>query len=449
MKRTLRRLCAVSIVLAARAAQAGPADVDRAAGNPEKEAARQDAHRNEALQRFTQGTALFEQGRYEAALHAFESSFSLYRTRAALKNQALCLEHLGRFSDALDVLEALPGHFPTFSPEERGAYDAKLRELSERVGFIEVRGADAGWEIRIDGRVRGTTPLPNRLRVSPGLHRIELYEGGSRAAVETLGVRAGKIEVLELGAVLRASKPAATAKPLRPAAPARRSSLDRRPTWLGVDASALASTHDLAAAPACDASCDTSLAFGGRAAIAAGYAFTPVWNVTLHAGYLRLVQDVEQRDVIAEIRSVGEVPSTLDQSLTLSGVVLGAGLERRVLPSVALKFGAGAWLLAAHERRRVDVVLGAGAAERVEQTQRVRGDFVFASLGVLVDHGFGDALRMGLGIDVTLAHALRRPEWASDALFESSAGLGRFRGEALTRQTLLLLGPSLVARYSF
>jgi hypothetical protein len=128
--------------------------------------------------------------------------------------------------------------------------------------------------------------------------------------------------------------------------------------------------------------------------------------------------------------------------------VVGVGLEHRLLPFLILRAGVGALLLGAHARREADLAIGA-APERVEQTQRVRGDFIQGSLGALVEHAFGDHLRVGVGVDASLAYALRRPKWNEDELFESSAGLGRFRSEALARETLLLALPGVVARYEF
>ena len=142
MRRALRWMSVGSWTLVAHVARAQPANLEPAGGAAAGDMTPQD-RRSQALQRFNHGTALFEQGRYDAALQAFESSFSLYPTRAAIKNQALCLERLGRASDALDVLEALPRHFPAFSPDERRAYDEKVRELFPE-GFHE------GTEVRFD-----------------------------------------------------------------------------------------------------------------------------------------------------------------------------------------------------------------------------------------------------------------------------------------------------------
>lgn len=434
-------------LLATSASRADRQDVPAAEGPSED--AGDGARRGQALQSFKRGTLLFEQGQYEAALHAFESSLALYPTRSAMKNQALCLERLGRPSDALDVLETLPVRFPNFSPEERQAYDAKLAELSKRVGFIELRGVEVGFEIRIGERVRGTTPLAHALRVSPGVHHVELRKAGAAPIVNSLEVRAGQTRVLEAEATTSApaAEPAQPPRPVTPPAdPSNGSPPRQRRFWLGVDASALLAAG--AANAACDGGCEAGLAFGGRVMLAAGYPLGRTWNLIVQAGYLRLVQEVESRDVAAQIRGAGDVTGLLDERLTLSGVAVGVGLEHRLLPVLILRAGVGALMLGAHARREADLSLDA-APERVEQTQRVRGDFVYGSLGALVDHAFGDRLRVGVGVDVSLAHALRRPNWNEDELFVSSAGLGRFRSEALSHETLLLVSPGLLARYEF
>lgn len=402
-----------------------------------------DARRDEALRRFNQGTALFEQGSYEAALRAFEHSASLYPTRAALKNQALCLERLDRPGDALGVLEALPRQFPSFSPDERRAYDEKLRELSARVGFVELRGVDGSWVIRVDGHARAPLPGSNALRLSPGARRLELRKVGAAPIVETLEIRAGHTHVLDLHVALRARQPAPRPAS-RPQAPPRlsRAATPRR-LWLGVEGSALLAATGVVAA--CDGSCDADLGFGGRATLAGGYVLAPSWAITLHAGYLRLVQDVESRAVTGQIRGVGDAQGIADETLTLSGASLGAGVEHRWLRWFAVRLAAGAWLLGAHQSREADL----DGVETVEQAQRVPAEFVFGSFGVLADHPLTTRVRVGLALDVTLAHALRRARWDEDELFVSSRGLGRFRSEALSRDSLLLIAPSCVARYAF
>jgi hypothetical protein len=136
-----------------------------------------DAKREEARQHFEKGIGLFEEESWDAALVEFLRSREIYATRAATKDAALCLRKLNRFDEALDLFQALLREFPSLPAEDRALADSAIKELTARVGGIDIQSAESGASIVIDGRERGTVPSPP-IRVNVGTHLIRLSREG-------------------------------------------------------------------------------------------------------------------------------------------------------------------------------------------------------------------------------------------------------------------------------
>ena len=136
-----------------------------------------DAKKDEAKARFERGMTLFDKKVWDAALVEFLASRSAYATRSNTQNAAICLRNLNRFDEALDMFEALLKEFPSLSPTDRNAVDKEVGELRQLVGAIDIRTAESGALITIDGRERGTTPA-SALRVSAGTHVLRVYKEG-------------------------------------------------------------------------------------------------------------------------------------------------------------------------------------------------------------------------------------------------------------------------------
>jgi hypothetical protein len=149
-----------------------------------------DAKKDEAKARFERGMTLFDRKVWDAALVEFLESRNAYATRSNTQNAAICLRNLNRFDEALDMFEALVKEFPTLTPTDRGAVEKEIGELQQLVGAIEIRTAENGGLITIDGRERGVTPA-GPLRVSAGTHVLRVYKEGF-APVEKRVEVAGK-----------------------------------------------------------------------------------------------------------------------------------------------------------------------------------------------------------------------------------------------------------------
>src|SRR5262249_61073249 len=102
----------------------------------------------------------------------FLLSRELFPTRGNTQNAAVCLRQLGRYEEALSMLEALLTTFPNLRPDDRAAADEEIKALRARVGTIAVRASETGAQVQIDERARGPSPLAAAARGSAGSHRV-------------------------------------------------------------------------------------------------------------------------------------------------------------------------------------------------------------------------------------------------------------------------------------
>ncbi len=148
-----------------------------AAAPPSGTAAPDPAKRKEAEAVFRRAIKLFEDQRWDAALTEFRASLALFPTRAATLNTSICLEKLGRFDEAVTVLELGLGQ-TTWGPDDAAAITKKLETLRTLVGEVTVTANVDGADVLVDSVVRGTTPLTGPLRIGSGSHRIRVEKPG-------------------------------------------------------------------------------------------------------------------------------------------------------------------------------------------------------------------------------------------------------------------------------
>jgi hypothetical protein len=157
------------------AAQPSPA---APAGASPPSTASPDAAKAEAFRRFQAGLDHFDRQEWSAALAEFLKSRELYRTRAATKNAAICLRKEGRFDEALEMYEELLRDFPDLPQQDRDFAGREIQQLQGSIGAVDVRGAEPGATVVIDGRERGTAPVAGPLRVSAGSHVVRVFKEG-------------------------------------------------------------------------------------------------------------------------------------------------------------------------------------------------------------------------------------------------------------------------------
>ncbi len=162
----------------AAAPPAAPAAVAPATKDTGDVAPPTEATKAEARGHFEKGLRLLQEEAWAAALAEFLISREIYPTRAATTNAAVALRKLQRFDEALDMFETLLRDFANVPAGERATAQRAIAELRERVGTIDITGAEPGASIVIGGQVRGEYPPVTPLRVSAGTHLVRLVKEG-------------------------------------------------------------------------------------------------------------------------------------------------------------------------------------------------------------------------------------------------------------------------------
>jgi hypothetical protein len=162
---------------------------------------------SEARAHFKRGVELLERDAWAEALAEFLASRRIYPRATATTNAIICLRRLGRYDEALELIEALLREFPDLPAEKRIATEAEAAELSKLVGVIVIEDAEPGAALAIDGRERGTFPAAASVRVTAGSHMVRVSKSGFErfwarievAAEQTVRVVA-RMQVLPLAA---------------------------------------------------------------------------------------------------------------------------------------------------------------------------------------------------------------------------------------------------------
>jgi hypothetical protein len=124
------------------------------------------------------GLALFRAGDDERALAHFLRSRAIFPAKGNTLDAAICLEHLGRLDEALELYEEVVANFESaFTAEERASVPQAMASLRARVGSLVV-SANVDGTVVIDGRARGKLPLAAAIRVMPGRHQLRVIDDG-------------------------------------------------------------------------------------------------------------------------------------------------------------------------------------------------------------------------------------------------------------------------------
>ena len=150
-----------------------PAEATSEATDPAK------AKREEARARFLKGIELVQNESWDAALAEFLASRELFPTQVAIKNAAISLRQLKRNAEALEMYEELLQRFGAkLDAKSRKSVDDAMAQLRGLVAEITVSGSPAGAIVVVDGRQRGTLPLPKPVRVDAGTRHVRVFKEG-------------------------------------------------------------------------------------------------------------------------------------------------------------------------------------------------------------------------------------------------------------------------------
>lgn len=166
MRRLVVGVVALAIVVGAQVARAD----DAPAGDP--------AALELAKDLFRRGVALLDVGDYERALDYFIRSREAYPSSKNTADAALCLDHLGRYDEALEMYEELVTRFRgELDDEDQATIGPAMAALRAKVGSVEI-ASNVDATAMIDGRPRGGVPSVTPFRVTPGNHKLRLSREG-------------------------------------------------------------------------------------------------------------------------------------------------------------------------------------------------------------------------------------------------------------------------------
>ena len=124
-----------------------------------------------AREKFKEGVAAYDSGKYEQARTAFLQAYALKRHPAVLLNLGQSELKSGYTEDAGNHLQQFLRDFKQATPDQKKAAEAGVQEAQRKTGFaVVIVDADKAT-VAIDGRVIGESPLLDPYFVTPGSHK--------------------------------------------------------------------------------------------------------------------------------------------------------------------------------------------------------------------------------------------------------------------------------------
>ena len=122
---------------------------------------------------FEKGVAAFDDRRFSEAAEEFETAYRLSPAFVVLYNIGQVDVILGRSVEAVDAFDKYLKQGASAVPaDRRREVEAEIEKQTARIGTIAVRTFPDGAELRVDGALVGTTPLPKPVRVTAGHHTL-------------------------------------------------------------------------------------------------------------------------------------------------------------------------------------------------------------------------------------------------------------------------------------
>ena len=179
-----------------------------------------------AREHFRRGLAAYADERFAEAADEFDQAYKLSPAFKLLYNIGQVDVALGRSVEAVDAFDRYLKQGAAAIPEERRReVAAEVEKQLARIGTISIRTFPEGAEIRIDGGLRGRTPLARAVRLNAGRHTIEAVLSGytpQSREIDVVGKGDSAIEMTLEAIALPAPPPVAALpapEPPHPAAP--------------------------------------------------------------------------------------------------------------------------------------------------------------------------------------------------------------------------------------
>ncbi len=148
------------LCLLARTAVAQVATVDPKAALAEGDKAARAKDWSTALRKFTEA----------------EAAQPSARAIGGIANAQYQLHHLAEAYDAYEEFERTYG--ATLGGAERALVTARLKELTDKTGYLSIRVSESGAAVSIDDTPVGKTPVPALIRVLVGSHKVHIEKEG-------------------------------------------------------------------------------------------------------------------------------------------------------------------------------------------------------------------------------------------------------------------------------
>ena len=144
-----------------------------------------DALKKEAEQRFQEGKALLEAGKYEPAHAKLVQAFAVSKLPNVLFNLAQSERYTARYVDASRHYREYLRVSKKVTPEGRAEIDGWLKEIGQFIGRLDIV-APPGAHLLVDGQGIGDAPLADVVDVDKGTHTVVADTSGKtlRAQVE-------------------------------------------------------------------------------------------------------------------------------------------------------------------------------------------------------------------------------------------------------------------------
>lgn len=144
-----------------------------------------------------EGLELRRAGQDAEALSTFEEAYRLEPTPRAAAQWGLCLQAVGRWSEADGRLaEALKAKTDPWIVKNRAPLKESLEQVKRNVGRVEVNGSPEGATVAINGHEVGTFPLSGAIPVNAGNLDIEVTKAGFKRGFRSVTIAGGQYERL-------------------------------------------------------------------------------------------------------------------------------------------------------------------------------------------------------------------------------------------------------------
>jgi tetratricopeptide (TPR) repeat protein len=155
-------------------------------------AAQEPAVREKARATLIEGTKLFAEGRFAAALDKYLAAQAMVPSAKVYFNIGQAYQGMGKQAQALMAFERFVREARDAPPDYIKAAREEVVRLSRKVALVDLSCDVDGAEVLLDGTVMGVTPLPSRLAADAGRHALTVRSGQFGSQSKPFTALAGK-----------------------------------------------------------------------------------------------------------------------------------------------------------------------------------------------------------------------------------------------------------------